>query len=63
MRRVCTENLAGARVPKIPEGFSKPVFVYNRFDFIVVVYKTIRGSMVHIRTVAASSTSVFYLIY
>jgi len=44
-----------ARVPKIPEGFSKPVFVYSRFDFIVVVN--------NIRTVAAGSTCVFLSIF
>lgn len=44
-----------ARVPKIPEGFSKPVFVYSRFGFLVVVN--------NIRTVAAGSTCVFHSIF
>jgi len=56
MRRVCTEDLAVARVPKIPEGFSKLVFVYSRFDFILVVVNVIR-------TVAAGSTRVFHSIF
>jgi len=45
-----------ARVLKILEGFSKPVFVYSRFDFIVVVVN-------NIRTVAAGSTCVFHSIF
>lgn len=42
MRRVCTEETWLERVLKIFEGFSKHVFVYSRFDFIVDVVNNIR---------------------
>jgi len=56
MRRVCTENLAGARVPKIRRGVLKTRFCLLSCFGIVVVD-------ILFRTVAATSPRVFNFFF